>query len=191
MAASSAVPGLFLMFAATVLLIFVCVSPPTWDAVYFLRAGAGAQEVRYGVFGYTGSGTSLGYNINPAGLNDNRLAAGTVRRLTQILVLHPIAAGLSGLAFLFGLCGVGYHRTGTIFMTIVSALATLVTLVVWVIDMVLFGIARNRIRNNGIPAEFGNALWITLGALVALLLGFCAAACGIFGNYRKRRANSY
>ena len=53
-------------------------------------------------------------------------------RLTTIT-----AAGLSGLAVLFGLCGAAYHRAGTIFMMLVSALAFLVTLVVWVVEMVL------------------------------------------------------
>lgn len=108
-------------------------SPPTWDAVYFLRAGAGAQEVRYGVFGYTGSGTSLGYNINPAGLksvsrhygigdssltsffqSDNRLAAGTVRRLTQILVLHPIGMSLRIQVYQVLPCSISLYSCGIV-----------------------------------------------------------------------------
>jgi hypothetical protein len=66
MAAGAALPGLFFCFAACVLLIFVSVSPPTWESVYFLNAGTGAGRVRFGVFGYTGSGTSVGYDF-PAG----------------------------------------------------------------------------------------------------------------------------
>ena len=97
-------------------------------------------------------------------------------------------AGLSGLAVLFGLCGAAYHRVGTIFMTLISALAFLVTLVVWVIEMVLFGIARDHTRDRGVDATFGNANWLVLGALVALFLGFLTATCGIFGSYRARRA---
>lgn len=65
MAADAALPGLFFCFAACVLLIFVSVSPPTWESVYFLNAGTG---VRFGVFGYTGSKTSVGYYF-PAPLN--------------------------------------------------------------------------------------------------------------------------
>lgn len=76
-------------------------------------------------------------------------------------------------------------------MALFAALATIITLVIWVIDMVLFGIARNRYRQQGIQANYGNANWIVLGALVALLLGFCAGACGTFGSYRRRRAESY
>ena len=103
---------------------------------------------------------------------------------------HRAAAGISGLAFLFGLCGAGYHRVGTIFMSLLSGLALLVTLVVWVIDMVLFGIVKARLHDQNIDAKWGNANWIGLGAFGALLIGFCASSCGIFGSYRRRREAS-
>jgi hypothetical protein len=74
--------------------------------------------------------------------------------------MHVVAAGLAGLSVLFGICGAAYHRSGTIIMTLLAALATLVPLVIFVIDMVLFGIARNRLRDNGIPAQYGNANWL-------------------------------
>lgn len=186
MAASAAVPGLFLTFAATVLLVFVCVSSPTWEQISFLNVGTGANQIRYGVFGHTGSDIGIGYDF--VGTNASRINTTVVNNLTKALILHPIAAGLAGLAFLFGLCGAAYHRVGTIFMTLLSGLAALVTLVVFIIDMVLFGIVRNRYRDENIPAQYGNANWLTLGALVALLIGFCASACGSFGRYRRSRA---
>jgi len=192
MAAGAALPGIFFCFAACVLLIFVSVSPPTWNSVYFLNARTGASTIRFGVFGYTGSSTSVGYYF-PApfnSYNDGRLSSGTIHNLTFTLILHPIAAGLSGLAVLFGICGAAYHRSGTVFMTLVSGIAFLCTLVVWVIDMVLWGIARNVLRDNAVSAQYGNANWLTLGALVSLFIGFFVSACGIFGSYRKRRYNS-
>lgn len=72
-------------------------------------------------------------------------------------------------------------------MALAASLALIVTLVVWVIDMVLFGLARKSFRDQGIAAQYGNANWMTLGALVALLIGFCAGACGSFGRYRRHR----
>ncbi len=72
-------------------------------------------------------------------------------------------------------------------MTLLSGLATIITLLIWIIDMVLFGIARNRFRNEGATAQYGNANWLTLGALVALILGFCVSVCGSFGRYRRRK----
>jgi len=193
MPASAAVPGLFFCFAATVLLVFVSVSVPTWDKISFLDVGTGHNQIRYGVFGFTGSKIAIGYDfkgLNTANLNISALNLNTnvIHNLTIALILHPIAAGLAGLAFLFGLCGASYHRVGTILMSLLSGLASIITLVVWVLDMVLFGITRHRYQNQKIPAQYGNANWLTLGALVALVLGFCASACGgVFGRYRRRK----
>ncbi|KAG7452924.1 pali-domain-containing protein [Guyanagaster necrorhizus] len=187
MPASAAIPGLFCCFSATVLLVFVSVSVPTWNSIYFLQVGVGSSVTRFGVFGYTGSSTGIGYNFTTAGFNSSSLDTNIIYNLTKTLILHPIAAGLAGLAFLFGLYGAGYHRAGTVLMSLLAALATLVTLVAWVIDMVLFGIARSHFHDQAIYAQYGNACWLTLGALVALLLGFCASACGVFGSYRKRK----
>ncbi|CAL1707060.1 unnamed protein product [Somion occarium] len=187
MGAGAAAPGLFFTFAAMVLLIFASVSVPTWDSIYFLSADAGGGETRFGVFGYTDSSTRVGWFF-PSDLADSRLNGTLFHNLTFVLILIPISAGLSGIAFLFGLCGFAYHRAGTVFMTLVSALALLVTLVAWVIEMVLFGVARDRIRDRGLEANFGNANWLVLGAFIALICAFFASACGIFGSYRSRRA---
>jgi len=187
--ASPALPGLLLCFAALVLLVIATVSVPIWDKVSFLNVNAGGQTVGFGVFGYTGSARHLGYRINPAilGINDDKLNSAVLHNLTYVLILHPIAAGLAGLAVIFGLCGAAYSRIGTIFMTLSAALATVFTLLVWIIDMVLFGIARNHIRHAGGQANYGNANWIVLGALVALMMGFCTSAVGSCGRYRGRK----
>ena len=76
-------------------------------------------------------------------------------------------------------------------MTLFAGLALLTTFVAWVIDMILFGIGRERYHDAGDAAQYGNANWLTLGALVALLLAFCTSACGIFGRYRRRRDVTY
>lgn len=155
------------------------VSSPTWNSISFLNA----NQFSFGVFGYTGSKTQIGYYFPlPGDIN-----TGTLHNLTFVLILYPIAAGLSGLALLFGVCGAAYHRAGTVFMSLLAALAMLCTLVAWVISMSLFGIVRNRLRSIGIDANWGNANWLALGALVALLVGFCTAACGVFGHYRRSR----
>ena len=73
-------------------------------------------------------------------------------------------------------------------MSLTSALALLVTLVAWVLEMVLLGIAHHRASEPGAYAQWGNANWLVLGALVALFLGFITATCGIFGSYRARRS---
>ncbi|KAG2032478.1 pali-domain-containing protein [Suillus americanus] len=180
MAASAALPGLFFCFSAMILLILVSVSSPTLNSISFLNA----NQYSFGVFGYTGSKVQVGYYFPlPGDIN-----TGILHNLTFVLILYPIAAGLSGLAFLFGVCGAGYHRVGTVFMSFLAGLATLCTLIVWSISMSLFGTVRSRLRSNGINANWGNANWLALGALVALFLGSCTAACGVFGHYRDRRS---
>lgn len=91
------------------------------------------------------------------------------------------------MAVLFGACGAAYHRAGTVLMALAATIATLATLVAFIIDMVLFGIARNRFREAGASAQYGNANWMTLGALIALILGVCSGVCGAFGRYRRRK----
>lgn len=74
-------------------------------------------------------------------------------------------------------------------MTLSAAFALLVTAVAFAIDMILFNIIRSRVKSDGSgnKASLGNANWLTIGALVALALGTCAAGCGSFGRYRHRR----
>ncbi|KAG1866679.1 hypothetical protein F4604DRAFT_947028 [Suillus subluteus] len=180
MAASAALPGLFFCFLAMILLILVSVSSPTLNSISFLNA----NQYAFGVFGYTGSQVHVGYYFPlPGDINTT-----TLHNLTSVLILYPIAAGLSGLAFLFGVCGAGYHRAGTVFMSFLAGLATLCTLLAWIISMSLFGVVRDRLRSNGINANWGNANWLALGALVALFIGSCTAGCGVFGHYRDTRS---
>ncbi|KAJ7703225.1 pali-domain-containing protein, partial [Mycena rosella] len=186
--------SLFFCFSAAVLLTFVSVSTPTWDKISFLNAGTGNASTGFGVFGATATHLSVGYRFKPSSLdfNDSSLNTPVIFNLTRALILHPIAAGMAGFAFIFGVCGVASHRAGTVVMVLLAALATVVCLLAFIIDMVLFGIARNTFRSQGIiPSQYGNACWLTLAALVALLLGFSAAACGVFARYKKRNKTTH
>jgi hypothetical protein len=82
-----------------------------------------------------------------------------------------------------------YHRTGTILTVIFTAIATLLTFIAFVVDMALFGVARNHFRQQGAFAQYGNANWLTLAALVALGLGFCSVTCGVFRSYIGRKGS--
>jgi len=185
--ALSAPVGVFLCFAATVLLVFVSISAPTWNAISFLDANVGGRSIHFGVFGFTGSGTSVGYRFPPdlLGFNDTRLNSTTIHNLTKLLILHPIAAVLAGIATLLGLCG---SRLDSFFMALFAALAFVVTAFIWIIDMVLWGIARSRIRGEGGSAQFGNANFLTLGAAIALAIGACAALIGVVKGRRRARS---
>ncbi|KAJ8088382.1 hypothetical protein PM082_022455 [Marasmius tenuissimus] len=196
MPACGAIPGLFFCLAGTVLLVFVCVSVPTWDSIYFMQIGQGVQAIRFGTFGFTGSETHVGYEgleLASMGLRDGSVIdSDRIENLSKALIIHPIAAGFGGLTVLFGLCGTAYHRSGTIMMTISAVIAALLALVAWVIDMVLFGAFFAQFRDADIPTKWGNAPWLSLGATVAFIIAAVMSCCGIFGSYRKeRRAATY
>ncbi|KAJ6609890.1 pali-domain-containing protein [Mycena sp. CBHHK59/15] len=185
MPASAALPGLVFCLSAAVLLTFVSVSAPTWDKIYFLDAGSGSSVIHFGVFGRSGSHISIGYRFNSSALNfnDDSLNTPVFANLTKALILHPIGHGrYVGLCVLFGLCGASYHRAGTVGMVLLAALTSVLCLLAFLFDMVLFGIVRNKFRDQGIPSQYGNACWLTLAGLIALLLGLSTAVCGSSGR---------
>ena len=79
----------------------------------------------------------------------NNLPA-VLHRLTYGFILHPIGAALGFIAVVFGIIGIAAaSRFATIMMSMAAALGALVTLVVFVFDMVVFNILRNRVRSAG------------------------------------------
>lgn len=118
--------------------------------------------------------SKIGYNplsIMAAveGTKFNDAQENTSKALTRVMVLHPVAAGLSFIAFLLAL-GSGF--IGAIFAAAVSTLAFIVSVVVVATDFTLFGIVRNKVNDmdNNTKAEFGTGLWTLLAGMVLLFL---------------------
>ena len=88
MPASPAVPGLVLCTIATILLIFGCVSSPTWEKISFLNVGTGSSQLHYGLFGHTGSQTHIGYDFVGAG--SSQINTTVINNATKTFILHPI-----------------------------------------------------------------------------------------------------
>jgi len=87
----------------------------------------------------------------------NNLPA-VLHRLTYGFILHPIGAALGFIAVVFGIIGIAAaSRFATIMMSMAAALGALVTLVVFVFDMVVFNLIRNRVRSAG-----GDAMLVSL-----------------------------
>ena len=114
--------------------------------------------------------------------------------LTGFLILHPIAAGLCALAFVFGICGLSNCIAG-IFMTVLNAISCVVTLIALCIDLGFWIHVRDEIRDQGVHAELANCMWLTLAAFIALLFGVLFGACGsvgnLFGGLRDRVRRRY
>ncbi len=78
-------------------------------------------------------------------------------------------------------------RACTILMSITAFFALLGALLALAIDLALWIIIRNRVRAAGFIASLGNANWLTVGAVAALILGTCTAACGSCGRFATGR----
>lgn len=188
---SPAFPGLFFCFAGFVLLIFASVSPPAWNTVNFLDATANGSRTLFGVFGRCVVGgactnRSVGYNLIVGNVNLTDESA--LQGLVKALILHPIAGGVGFFAFLMGLLGVMCaSRFATVMMAVLAAIAAFASLVIFVIDMVLWNLVKNRVSAAGGSATLGNCNWFTVGAVVAFFLAMCTSFCGAFGRFASGR----
>jgi hypothetical protein len=182
-------------------------------ATGFGNIGANS-DIRFGVWGYcisaireTGFGISrtqagrcspkkLGYTfdstlLDVTGLDD--LGNVIVHGLTLVLILHPIACVLTFITFLVSLHAVArVHRVTSFITTGIGIFAAILTTIVFLIDVILVAVARSRIRNasdGAITITWGNAVWMTLGATIALWAACVGACTGIFAI--RRREKSY
>ncbi|KAI0636020.1 actin cortical patch SUR7/pH-response regulator pali [Trametes polyzona] len=170
----------FLMFMATtaalVLLVLVTISTPLVQAFYFLSTDI-AGGIKFGVFGFcnelTGTCTDkeLGYHFEPQLVNP----------LTTVLVLYPIAAGLTLLGALT-LIPVACSRRDRgfpfVLFALLSTLAFLACAGAFGVTMYLFTVARNRFHAQGFSASYGPSIWIALSATVLTLVIALNAGCG-------------
>ncbi|KAH9484232.1 hypothetical protein JR316_0003712 [Psilocybe cubensis] len=72
----------------------------------------------------------------------------------------------------------------------IASLTAFLTTVVFLIDVIVVAVVRARVRNatdDHLDLVWGNAVWMTLGAAVALWLAL-AGAC--YGMVAARRTNS-
>jgi len=185
--------GTFLLFAASILLLITTISAPVVNDIAILKvtltnsSNARHSSVTFGTFGHCVldvapassdqdycSKKKIGYN--PALIMDgidsthfNTASVDTTKALTRVMVLHPVACGLSFIAFLLAL-GSGFF--GAILAACVAALAWIVTVVVMACDFVLFGIIKNHINKDGSGSHafYSVGMWTILAAMILLLL---------------------
>ncbi|KAJ7153562.1 hypothetical protein C8R43DRAFT_1066833 [Mycena crocata] len=191
--------GTFLIFSALALLIVASISAPTVSKIDFLHVRvANGSTVNFGSLGYciqmedgssctpTGVGYRIAEEIAAIGIDSfNRAQSVSLHGLTQGLILHQIAAGVTGIAFLLAVCS---HRLGYLFASAVAFIAFLITLAVLIIDFVLFGSVKNHVNDNdGSAATFGNAIWMVLAATIVLFFASIATCFACVTARRHRR----
>jgi hypothetical protein len=173
------------------------------------------SAIRVSVFG-TGTETKptcstpkLGYQFDSAtarALQLDDLTDIVSKALTAALVLHPIAcvlAFISLVATLFALLRRRRHfqthgterdarsRFTSIITFAIILPATLLTTVVFIVDVVLVAIARKKLRDalndsRSIGLTWDSAVWMTLVAALALWFAFFATICPCRSRLRDR-----
>jgi uncharacterized membrane protein len=188
--------GTFLLFASAILLLITTISAPVVHDIGLLKvmlsnsSSIRHSSVTFGTFGHCVldvatadntdadwcTGVHIGYN--PADImaqidqtSFNTASKDTSKALTRVMVLHPVACGLTFIAFLLAL-GAGF--VGAIFAAATALLAWVITVVVLACDFTLFGIIKNHVNSNrdasGSSAKFGVGMWTELAAMILLLI---------------------
>ncbi|KAH8922508.1 pali-domain-containing protein [Atractiella rhizophila] len=201
------IPGIIFLLGATILLVLASISVPVVKRFYFLESHFNGVEFAGQSFGRTKLTVGMwGYCINPPGgfettcshaklgygldldflnINDNgRLASALIRGLTKAQILHPIAAGITFVAFIFAL---STNPVVDILASAIAFLGFIVCAIVFGIDCGLYITARNRINDvDDDSTELGNAFWMVM---TAVILTFLASFLVCFGFLKRRRAS--
>ena len=137
----------------------------------------------------------MGYTVDPSILSligNEQLISIVLKGVTILLILHPIAAGLS-LATLIPIllsCCCGHHAAW-ILSLIASIVTAIVSSVVLAADLALVIIARNKVKDLALgtfDVKFGNGVWMMVAGvaliwLCVILLSARACYCCGFRRY--------
>ncbi|EKM55377.1 uncharacterized protein PHACADRAFT_255963 [Phanerochaete carnosa HHB-10118-sp] len=185
-----------------------------------LLDAAASGVVRFGVWGYcistidlsivglnddsagSCSHPKLGYTFDSnvqAALNASGVNVKSINKaLTAALVLHPIACGFSFLTLLASLFIVRWRTglsRGASFLTLgVGLFTALLTTVVFLVDVIFVAIVKSDIKKDtdgSVTGAWGNAVWMVLGATVALWAALVGVCVGLFRGRRKPRGTRY
>ncbi|KLO19839.1 hypothetical protein SCHPADRAFT_934970 [Schizopora paradoxa] len=175
--------SVFLTFVACLLLILASVScvSKSVDSISFLNADFSNGTINFGALAYTGSGRHVGYDF-PNGVvpNMSPFTGDYFHVLTGFMILHPIAAGFTGVGFIVGTLGLIFRSPiAAGFMTYLSILASSLIFIALCFDLGLWIYVRNQIRHQGIHAELGKAVWFTLSAYIINMLAYILGACAV------------
>ncbi|THU86424.1 pali-domain-containing protein [Dendrothele bispora CBS 962.96] len=177
-----------------------------------LNSGA-SGSVNFGVWGYCISAVQvsivgidrdttaqcsdrhLGYTIDSTvsdALHVDGLTNLISRTTTAALVLHPIACALTFVTLLVSLFTFRQAASRLIYLVTlgVGILAALFSTIVFLIDVILVAVVRNHVNDQtdgDLTLNWGNAVWMCLGATIALWLAMAAACAGVCGCGRRSR----
>ncbi|KAI9311844.1 actin cortical patch SUR7/pH-response regulator pali [Dichotomocladium elegans] len=173
----------FFDFAALVLQVFTIIgntyNRPFLRDLYFARLNVGNTFYDFGLWNYcSGQGNTVNQCTRPdppfdwSTVSDVDIGLGNYSRVfLAVFILYFIGLGLTFFAMLITFM-TGFRRGSDVLASIVTFIAAILMVVVWIILMVVSLRGLNNARNSGIDADghLGPSMWMTLGAMVALLL---------------------
>ncbi|KAI0067664.1 hypothetical protein BV25DRAFT_847757 [Artomyces pyxidatus] len=215
----------FLLFSAFLLFLLVGLSLPIIKPIYLLQLNAIPEanepvtsigtEVRFGVWGFcvtsalnpptifTNSGDcfgpQLGYTISPDVISlltsDTTDVEIVLKALTVLLVLHPVASGLSLLTVLpIALTCCVFHPAPWIISLILCIITAIISSLVLAVDLALVIVARDRLKDLTVAhltADWGNGVWMVVVAValtwscVVLVSARVCRCCGYGRKYDR------
>ncbi|KAF9053573.1 hypothetical protein BDZ89DRAFT_1056160 [Hymenopellis radicata] len=126
------------------------------------------------------------------------------RTTAAALGLHPVACGLCFLALLVSLFmlrrgdNAGSSRVPSLLILGAGLLSAILTTLVFLIDVIMVAVIRNKVHDHSdgdLEMNWGSAVWMALGAMIALWLAMARSfigmirACGT--RYRNRKDGKY
>ncbi|KAI0780791.1 pali-domain-containing protein [Trametes elegans] len=208
----------FFLFVAFLLLLLVSLSLPIIKGIFLFQLTANSSasildssasgQVRFGVWGYCTSAitvdTRLGYQFDSNVANALHVSGFTdtiSRTLSAVLVLHPIACALTFLALVTSLFITSRRSPYTVSRPAVlttlgiALLAAVIATIIFLVDVIFVAVVRHKINDEShgvLQLSWGNAVWLTLGATIALwgaIVSDCAGICAFGRRSRSKPAN--
>lgn len=185
-----------------------------------LHSGVSAG-VKFGVWGYCTENTdtsvlginhsskghcskaSLGYSFDNTisdALHVSGLEDIISRTLSAALVLHLVACILTFIALVVSLSILRRRNSGTpsrissILTLGFASLAAIISSIVFLIDVTFIATVHNKVKkdtDNDLELNWGNAVWMVLGATIVLWISIVGACCGICAIRRSTKAATY
>ncbi|KAK0201066.1 hypothetical protein DFS33DRAFT_1102559 [Desarmillaria ectypa] len=189
------IPGIVFLFCAFVLSFLTSISLPYLTGLDIARTtvanagrvnGLGVEQIRLGIWAecsYQTNGdrtcgdASHGYTLfiqNAAGTETVDIGSSWTRGLA----VHPVAAAVTFIAFLMSF---SQHVTVTLFASLTSFLAAMLTLIAFACDIALFAYLKhqvNKLNDLNPSTKPGPGFWLTFVSFILLLLAGCTVCFG-------------
>ncbi|KAH8115019.1 SUR7/PalI family-domain-containing protein [Phellopilus nigrolimitatus] len=211
MARHFCIPGVFFLTCALVLLVLTSISLPTLTAfditrVHFDTASSTSDasainQIRFGIWAYCSDNADSGsrdcstrghaYEVQiDSPNNGNTVTIGS--SWTRGLAIHPVAAAVTFLAFIFSF---SQHVTLTLIASLLSFLAAIITLIAFACDIALLAFVRHELsdhlQNTSAQTITGPGFWLTFVSFILLLLAGCTVCFGRRRTRMDRASSSY